>query len=219
MDHDTLEKLLKKLPECPGILARERFFNSAVLVPLVFMDDEFHLLFEKRAAAIRQGSEICFPGGMHDPGTDNNCIETAVRETVEELGISKDRIEVIGRFDTLVASMGATVDPVLAIISINHPSELIINSSEVEEAFLLPVSYFKENPAESYKVRLIVEPFYTDKNGNEITLFPAKELGLPEIYHKPWGKAIHRILVYKTPKGTIWGITAEIIHDLIEKIL
>ncbi len=219
MDHQTLENLLKKLPDCPGILAREKFFNSAVLVPLVFMDNEFHLLFEKRAEGIRQGSEICFPGGMHDPGTDANCIETAVRETMEELGIPKNRIDVIGRFDTLVASMGATVDPILAVVSITGASELIVNSQEVEDVFLLPVSFFVKNRAESYKVRLIVEPYYTDKEGKEVTLLPARELGLPEIYHKPWGKAIHRVLVYKTPQGVIWGITAEIIHDMIEKIL
>ncbi len=219
MNHETLERLVAKLPDCPGILAREKFFNSAVLVPLVTCGDEFHLLFEKRAQGIRQGSEVCFPGGMHDPGTDANCIETAVRETVEELGIGKEKIEVIGRFDTLVASMGATVDPVLALVDIKDVSELSVNPEEVEDIFLIPVSHFVKHPAEDYKVRLIVEPFYTDKNGNEVTLFPAKDLGLPEIYHKPWGKAIHRILVYKTPKGIIWGITAEIVHDLIAKIL
>lgn len=218
MDHETLERLVTQLPECPGILAREKFFNSAVLVSLVLKDDEYHLLFEKRAQGIRQGSEVCFPGGMHDPKTDASCIETAVRETVEELGISKNKIEVIGRFDTLVASMGATVEPVLALLDISDLSELTVNTSEVEDVFLVPVSYFIQNPAEDYKVRLIVEPYYTDKNGNEITLFPAKDLGLPEIYHKPWGKAIHRILVYKTPKGIIWGITAEIVHDLVQKI-
>ena len=218
MNHETLESLIKKLPECPGILAREKFFNSAVLVPLVFMDNEFHLLFEKRAAGIRQGSEICFPGGMHDPGTDKNAMETAVRETTEELGIPRKKIDVLGRFDTLVASMGAMVDPVLAVITIDDVSELIVNHDEVEDVFLLPVSFFMKHKADSYKVRLIVEPFYTDRNGNEVTLLPARELGLPEIYHKPWGKAFHRVLVYHTPKGIIWGITAEIIHDMIEKL-
>ncbi len=218
MNYQTLETLLKKLPECPGILAREKFFNSAVLIPLVFKDDEFHLLFEKRAACIRQGSEICFPGGMHDPETDRDTIETAVRETTEELGIPRKRIDILGRFDTLVASMGAMVDPVLAVITIDDVSELNVNRDEVEDVFLLPVSFFMKNKADSYKVRLIVEPFYTDKNGNEVTLLPARELGLPEIYHKPWGKAFHRVLVYQTPKGVIWGITAEIIQDMIEKL-
>jgi 8-oxo-dGTP pyrophosphatase MutT (NUDIX family) len=219
MDHETLERLVRKLPDCPGILAREKFFNSAVLVPLVYSGNEFHLLFEKRAASIRQGSEICFPGGKHDPGTDRDCIETAVRETVEELGIPKNRIKIMGRFDTLVASMGATVEPVLAVVSMRHPDDLTVNWREVEDAFLLPVSFFLNNKAETYNVRLIVEPHYTDKDGKEVTLLPSKKLGLPELYHKPWGKAIHRVLVYKTPKGPIWGITAEIIHDLVMKIL
>ena len=219
MDHDTLAKLVNKLPECPGILARERFFNSSVLVPLVYLNNEYHLLFEKRSAAIRQGSEICFPGGKHDPGTDKNCLATAMRETMEELGITKDKIKIKGRFDTLVASMGVTVESFLAVLSISDTGELHLNASEVEDVFLLPVSFFKKSKAETYKVRLLVEPSYIDEGGQEVTLLPARDLGLPELYHKPWGKAIHRVLVYKTPKGTIWGLTAEIIHDMIKKIL
>ena len=47
-------------------------------------------------------------------------------------------------------------------------------------------------------------------------LFPAQKLGLPEKYHQPWGGNKMRILVYNTEYDTIWGITAEIIHNLIQ---
>ena len=88
----------------------------------------------------------------------------------------------------------------------------------MEKVFTLPVSVFCENNLENYKVRLIAQSSYIDKNGKEITLLPSEDLGLPEIYHKNWGGMHHRVLVYKTGKGIVWGITAEIIHDMIDKL-
>ena len=63
MKKDNLKKLISKLPKHPNVLGRDRFFNSAVLIPLVKINGEYHLLFQKRAATIRQGGDICFPGG------------------------------------------------------------------------------------------------------------------------------------------------------------
>lgn len=218
MNDKSLEKLIKNLPDSPNILGKERYFNSAVLVPLIKKNDEFHLLFQKRAANIRQGAEICFPGGMFDPDKDNNFQETAIRETVEELGIDSEKIRVRGQLDTLFASMGATVDSFLALLDIGTIDELSVNIDEVEEMFTLPVRFFIETPPEKYKVRLEVQPSYVNKKGERITLLPGRELGLPETYHKPWGGMHHRVLVYKTEAGIIWGITAEIIYDIINKL-
>jgi 8-oxo-dGTP pyrophosphatase MutT (NUDIX family) len=218
MTHDMVDRLIERLPETPSILGRERYFNSAVLVPLVDLDGEPHLLFEKRAEGIRQAAEVCFPGGMHDPLVDKTCRETAVRETIEELGIPRESISVLGQFDTLVASIGATVDAFLGRLGIRSLDELSVNAQEVAQVFTLPLSFFVRTPPETYMVRMVVEPCYTDRNGNAVVLLPAKDLGLPPMYHKPWGKARHRILVYKTDFGVIWGITAEIIHDMVTRI-
>lgn len=218
MPSSYLDTLIEKLPDCPNILARDRYFNSAVLVPFMEINGEDHLIFQKRAENIRQGTEICFPGGMHDPEIDKNCRETAVRETIEELGIPKDKIRVFGRFDTLVATIGATVDAFLGVLYIQSLEELTVNPTEVEQVFTLPFSFFLDNPAQTHHVRLVVEPSYIDKNGDEVVLLPSKELGLPPRYHKPWGKSIHRVIVYPTEYGPIWGITGEIIHDMVTKV-
>lgn len=218
MNHSILDRLIQRLPHTPNILGRERYFNSAVLVPFITCGGEDHLLFQKRAEGIRQASEICFPGGMHDPKVDRNCQDTAVRETMEELGIGKEKITVLGQFDTLVASIGATVEAFLGRLDIDGLEDLSINAQEVEQVFTLPLSFFLETPAECYMVRLVVEPCYTDRDGKDVVLLPAKDLGLPPRYHKPWGKIRHPVLVYKTEFGVIWGITAEIINDMITKI-
>jgi len=208
-------KILKdKLPTYPGVLGRERYFCSAVLITLVLIDGEYNFLFQIRASNIKQEGEISFPGGKHDPNTDSDFSQTAIRETMEELGIAKEKIEIIGRLDIFIAPMGVLIEPFIGCLNISNLSELNINRKEVEDVFLLPVSFFENNPPKEYKARVIVEPSYFE-NGKEIILLPVKKLGLPEIYNKPWGGTIHRIFVYETKKGPIWGITAELIYAFV----
>ncbi len=118
MNKFDLERLTGKLPEHPGIMRKYDYLNSAVLIPLVMINGEFNFLFEKRAAHIRQGGEVCFPGGEVDPDIDSSFRETAVRETVEELGISKEKIKIIGSLDTLIGPIGVTVDSLIGILEI-----------------------------------------------------------------------------------------------------
>ena len=110
MKKDNLKKLISNLPKHPNVLGRDRFFNSAVLVPLVKMNGEYHLLFQKRAATIRQGGDICFPGGRFEMGIDKDFKDTALRETFEELGIERKDIKVLGQLDTYVAPIGTIID-------------------------------------------------------------------------------------------------------------
>lgn len=215
---DDFETLKSNLPQHPGILGREKYFNSAVLVPFILVNGEYHLLFQKRAASIRQGGEICFPGGKFEPGIDLNFEGTAVREITEELGIDRSEITVVGQLDSIIAPMGATIDSFVGLLDKEVLDNLRIDKKEVEEVFTLPLSLFKDNPALEYHVRLEIQSSYKDRSGHEIILLPGKELGLPEKYHRSWRGKNHRVLVYKTDKGVIWGITAEIIHDLIKKI-
>lgn len=215
MRHAALNEIVKKLPVVPQVLGKDRYRNAAIIVPLLLINDAYHLLFQKRSAGIRQGLEICFPGGMFDEQKDRSLQDTARRETVEELGISADTIEMQGRLDTLVSSHGVTVDPFLAVLTLKSIDDFVINIDEVESVFTLPVAYFKTCVAEQYHVRLEVQPTYRDKAGKEVVLLPSRALGLPERYHHPWGGSKSRVLVYKTTGGVIWGVTAEILHEFL----
>ncbi|HVO72484.1 MAG TPA: CoA pyrophosphatase [Ignavibacteriaceae bacterium] len=213
-----LKEIKNLLPDSPGILRKDEYFNSAVLIPLLLINGEYNILFEKRSAGIRQGGEICFPGGETDKLQDSGMLETAVRETCEELGIRKNQISVIGGMDTLVGSMGVTVDSYIAELNIRSLNELKIDQNEVEKVFSLPVSFFLENPPESYELHIEVHPFYTDDKGERIELFPARQLNLPERYHNSWQVRKNKVWVYKTAEGAIWGITAALIKEVMRII-
>ena len=217
MKKDNLKKLVSNLPKHPNVLGRDRFFNSAVLIPLVKINGEYHLLFQKRAATIRQGGDICFPGGGFEIGIDKNFKDTALRETYEELGIKKKDIKILGQLDTYVAPIGAIIEPFVAKIKKKAYKNMNIDYNEVEKTLLIPISFFKDNEPIEYTLRHEVQPFKIDENGNKEIFFPVEELGLPDTYKKPWGNKRHKVWVYKYENEVIWGITSVLIRDVIEK--
>ncbi|MFP4214209.1 MAG: NUDIX hydrolase, partial [Desulfohalobiaceae bacterium] len=200
MHQAQLQTLIQSLPKHPGLMHKERHFNAAVLIPLVEQDQEYYFLFQKRAAHIRQGGEISFPGGEFEPGQDQSCLQAALREAREELGISAEKIKVKGNLDTFVSPRGITIDSFLAVLDIQGLEELTPDRREVEDLFLLPVSWFLQNEPRVYNLKLEIKPIYTDADGNKAQL-PVQELGLPEHYEKPWPGMEHRVFVYQTPKA------------------
>ena len=217
MDKKGLKRLLKNLPKTPGVMGRDRFFNSAVLIPFVKKEGKYYILFQKRAKGIRQGGDICFPGGGFEEGIDKSFKDTALRETEEELGILKKDIKILGQLDTMVASFGAIVEPFVGIIKKKTLKKMKLDKNEVEKTYLIPLDFFKENEPEIYNLRSEVKPYHIDEFGNKEVYFPVDELGLPETYQKPWGHKKHKIYVYKYKKQVIWGMTAVILNDLLRK--
>lgn len=86
MKWNSIVEIEACLKQPPDIHERKLFFNSAVILPLIKVDGEYHILFEKRSHHIPQGGEICFPGGRFSPELDQTYQDTALRETEEELG-------------------------------------------------------------------------------------------------------------------------------------
>lgn len=217
MKKDNLKKLVSNLPKHPNVLGRHRFFNSAVLIPIVKIKGEYHLLFQKRAAHIRQGGDICFPGGGFEEGVDKDFKDTALRETFEELGIPKKDIKVLGQLDTYVAPIGAVIESFVARIKKKAYKNMKIDHNEVEKTIVIPISFFKENEPKEYTLAHEIQPYKIDENGNKEVFFPVEELGLPDTYKKPWGNKKHKIWVYEYEGEVIWGITSVLIKDVIEK--
>ncbi|MBZ4683559.1 MAG: hypothetical protein PWP46_601 [Fusobacteriaceae bacterium] len=195
------------------IIGFEEYFKAAILIPIVTINDKKYFLFQKRAKNIRQGSEISFPGGQYDESLDNNFKDTAIRETIEEIGIKKENIKNTEYFGTFIDSK-LYIECFSANLYINSIDELNHQKDEVEYLFLIEIDYFKKN-IEKYSLQTIHSP-YIKKNNKKIWLLPSIELKFPKFYHKPWKRVRKNIYVYKTSHGAIWGITAHIIKDFIE---
>lgn len=217
MNKKQLKEFKKNFPKTPGILGRDRYFNSAVLIPLIFRHGEYYLLFQKRAAHIRQGGDICFPGGGFEEEHDKTFLDTALRETHEEIGIKPEDVNVVGQLDTMVAPIGAIIEIFVGIIDEEVLKRDLTLNEEVEKVLLIPMSQLKEHPAKEYTLRQMVKPSYIDDEGKEQIIFPAKKLGLSPRYEKPWGHKNHKVWVYKISNEIIWGVTAVIINDVLRR--
>lgn len=211
MNKEQLKNLESNLSTYPGILGKEEYFNSAVLIPLFLIEDEYHLLFEKRANSIRQGGEICFPGGEIEE-SDSNCIETAIRETEEEVGISREKIKIIGRIDTLIGPRGITVEPIIAELSITNIDSCVIDKAEVDKVFSVPVSYFEKNKPQIYKVLSKINYKMFNEDGQEESLIPTSSKD------ETYTKNIREVFVYKVNGEVIWGITARLVYEIVKNI-
>lgn len=207
-------RLYERLPPAPGIHRLQRYKRTAVLVPLMEKKGEPHLLFEERAPGIAQEGEICFPGGMMER-KDKNPVATAIRESIEELGISEDRIHLLGEMDVLLTVIGLTVAPVVAKLDYSDIREMHPNPDEVARLFTLPLSWFHENEPEKYHIRIMAHPYIENGKGEKKILLPAEKLGLPKRYTQPWGTLDHPLVFWKTPHGTLWGLTAQLVADLL----
>ena len=121
--------------------------DAAVLVPLVERPAGMTVLLTRRAEHLdSHPGQIAFPGGRVDPG-DSGPADTALRETEEEIGLPRARIEVIGRLDTCLTGTGFRVVPVVGIVAAPFAlAELALDSAEVADAFEVPLAFLL-NPA------------------------------------------------------------------------
>ena len=130
----------------PGLLGARHSY--AVLCPLVERDGALHLLFEVRAAGLRQQGEVCFPGGRMEAGeTVEQC---ALRETAEELAIPPEQVTVLGTPDFICNQRGFLLQPVLGLVSPAGFAAMSPSPAEVAEAFTAPLDFFRQTPPEVY---------------------------------------------------------------------
>lgn len=112
---------------------------AAVLVPLIDRPEGMTVLLTQRTAHLHaHAGQISFPGGRMED-TDADAIATALRETEEEVGLSRDLVGVVGRLDTYVTGTGFEITPIVGIVT--PPYTLTIDPFEVAEAFEVPLSY------------------------------------------------------------------------------
>jgi 8-oxo-dGTP pyrophosphatase MutT (NUDIX family) len=185
----------------PEPLDRYRYFS--VLVPLVERNGELHLLYQLRSETLRrQPGEVGFPGGKIEGG--ETPLDCAIRETVEELGIPRESIDVVGELDYIHSYSNFTMYAFLASVADADFADTI-NLAEVQEVFTVPISFFMENEPEIYNYELAP---------NIGADFPYDRIQPKGAYKWRTGNATVPIYNYKG--RVIWGLTGRITLRLID---
>ncbi|MDN5351565.1 MAG: hypothetical protein PWQ12_484 [Clostridiales bacterium] len=177
--------------------------ESAVLIPLICHNDEWHLLFERRALTLNaQPGEICFPGGGIEP--DESTLDAAIRETCEELNIEVKDIEVLGQIDSILTRFDTIIHCHVGIIHL--PLESIrYSEDEVDLLFTVPMTYFLSHDPDVYWMhsRFDIDedfPFDSIPNGRNYNF---KNASYPTVF-------------YQYEDFTIWGLTARMVQHFVE---
>jgi nudix motif 8 len=116
--------------------------EAAVLVALVDLEGEPGLLFTRRSPRLAtHRGEVSFPGGKGEPG-DGGLVDTALRETEEELGIPRAAVEVWGWMPALASNSRGDyrATPVIGHIPSYSTSMVRPSEAEVAEVFTVPLA-------------------------------------------------------------------------------
>lgn len=201
MENNLKEKFREFKPYING---HENMKKASVLIPIINIDGSHFILFEVRSKSLRsQPSEISFPGGMIEKG--ESPIEACIRETCEELGTTKDNIEILSELDLFVNPSNMIIHPFVGFLK-NH-NKLNPNPDEVDHTFLVPISYLLENKPMSFR--------------NQVAVIPNDEFPYELIPHKENYKfqpGFYDSLFYKYKNYVIWGITGKILENFLDII-
>lgn len=108
---------------------------AAVLIPIISRQGELTLLVTHRHRNIRFAGHICFPGGGCEDG-DESMEHAALREAEEEINLTSDRVEVMGRLGDYYTQTGYRISPFVGLVT--PPLGLKAHPDEVEEIIEIP---------------------------------------------------------------------------------
>lgn len=160
--------------------------KSAVLILFYGEGESLRMIVIRRSNYVGvHGGQIAFPGGRYEEEDGNVCI-TALREIEEEIGIARDKIEVLGRLSDIY------VPPSNYLISVfvGYLSEkpvYTIQEREVAEVIEIPFVDFSKSD-------LIKQKEFLVSSTNEISKAP----------------------YFDVTNAEIWGASAMVIHELLD---
>ncbi len=137
--------------------------RAAILVPIWYSKGVYYLILTRRSKELRHhAGEISFPGGVCEPG--EYPVRTAMREFSEELGISTEKIRIVGRLDDQLTATGFHITPVIGLL--RHRIALRPNRDEVAEVLRIPINHFQRKDIVGTRMmdvngKILTFPFYT----------------------------------------------------------
>ena len=158
--------------------------NSGVAIHLFDPENPKLLLMQRPSYPGTHGGQISFPGGKEEE-QDRNLLETALRESEEEVGLPKDSGEVLGELTEIYIPVSKFRVVPFVILHQEANPRLVLEEKEVESTFYLPLRSLL-NP------KLLQEVDITLGNGTRLPKIPS--------------------FVYQ--EKVIWGATAIILNEL-----
>ncbi|MET3556900.1 8-oxo-dGTP pyrophosphatase MutT (NUDIX family) [Streptococcus rupicaprae] len=177
--------------------------SYAILLPLIKIGEAYHVLYQVRAQHISQPGEVAFPGGQVETGESLRA--AAIRETVEELNIASDQIQVLGEIDFLVSG-SRTIHCFVGEILIED-WQTISPNEEVERLFVLPLDQLMATPPTYYPLTSSLQAS---------TKFPFERI--PNGIHYPFKDFQRTIPFYDEFEENLWGMTALFTHRFVEMV-
>ena len=111
---------------------------SAVLIPIFYQNGQHHILFTRRSELVKyHKGEISFPGGGYHKD-DGQLVNTALRETFEEIGLPATDVEVVGELDDVpTRNSNYIITPFVGFFQ--HGRKFKVSDFEITELIEIPI--------------------------------------------------------------------------------
>ena len=123
-------------------LADPSLSPAAVLLTLYPKDGEYCILLHKRSEQVEyHKGEISFPGGTQDK-EDRDPLDTALRETEEEMGILREVVTILGELDEVATNSGVLIR--VYVGTIDYPYPFKPSYLEIAEVLEVPIAVLQD---------------------------------------------------------------------------
>jgi len=137
-----INKIKKRIKSFKAIPPEKNLPQAAVLIALTNEKDP-KILYTLRSNKLSSHSgEVSFPGGKYEEG-DKNLVDTALRESHEEIGLKRSEVNILGSLDSMVSRFNISVTPFVGIIS--KETKTNSDSEEIEVCFKVPLSFLLDD--------------------------------------------------------------------------
>jgi len=115
---------------------------AAVLIPFAWWNDEWQLVFTRRAETVEHHKgQVSFPGGGCETGEDSPDA-TALREAREEIGLAPEDVHLLGRMNDIITITNYRVTPIVGVIP--WPYHFTPEPAEVARVFTIPLLWLAD---------------------------------------------------------------------------
>ncbi len=152
-------------PINPIIETKNKYSFASILV-VIYGNEPIVIMTEKPKHMKFHAGEISFPGGKFD-STDSDLLETALRETSEEIGLSISKSQVIGQLEPVITLNSGFL--ILPFISVIDKTPKLSANAEVEKIFHIPLeSFLKTEKKDPDPTHNIIQEMYTFEYQNQV---------------------------------------------------